>query len=128
MVRLFCDLMDCSPPGSSVHGISQAEMLEWGAISFSRGSSRPGVESSSTALAGGFFTTEPPGKPMLLAWACMLSHFSHIWLCVTPWTVAHQAPLSMGFCRQDYWSGLSCPPPGDLCHPPLQMDSLELSH
>ena len=33
---------------------------------------------------------------------------------VTPWTVAHQAPLSMGFSRQEYWSGLPCPPPGDL--------------
>ena len=39
-VQLFCDLMDCSPPGSSVHGNSQARMLEWVAISFSRGSSQ----------------------------------------------------------------------------------------
>ena len=39
---------------------------------------------------------------------------SHVQLFVTPWTVAHQAPLSMGFSRQDYWSGLPCPPPGDL--------------
>jgi len=37
---------------------------------------------------------------------CMLSHFSSISLFVTPWTVAHQAPLSMGFSRQEYWSGL----------------------
>ena len=53
--------MDCSP-GSSVHGISQARMLEWGAIPFSRGSSHPGTERESPALAGGFFTTEPPAK------------------------------------------------------------------
>jgi len=46
--------------------------------------------------------------------ACMLSHFSCVWLFVTPWTVAHQAPPSMGFSRQEYWSGLPCPPPGDL--------------
>ena len=47
--------------------------------------------------------------------ACMLSHFSCVWLFVTLWTVAHQAPLSMEFSRQEYWSGLLCPPPGD--HP-----------
>ena len=45
---------------------------------------------------------------------CMLNHFSHVWLFMTRWTVAHQAPLSMGFSGQDYWSGLSCPPPKDL--------------
>ena len=44
----------------------------------------------------------------------MLSHFSHVQLCVTLWTVAHQASLSMGFSRQDYWHGLPCPPPGEL--------------
>ena len=37
---------------------------------------------------------------------CMLSRFSHVWLFVTPWTAVYQAPLSMGFCRQEYWSGL----------------------
>ena len=51
---------------------------------------------------------------------------------VTPWTVAHQAPLSMGLSRQDYWSGLPFPSPGDLpdpgIKPPLQMDYLLLSH
>ena len=45
---------------------------------------------------------------------CVLSNFSHVRLCVTRWTVAHQAPLSMGFPRQEYWNGLLCPPPGDL--------------
>ena len=44
----------------------------------------------------------------------VLSHFSRVRLFVTSWTVAHQTPLSMGFSRQDYWSGLPCPPPGDL--------------
>ena len=60
------DLMDCSPPGSSLHGISQARILEWVAISFSRGSCDPGIELASLASpawAGRFFTTEPPGKP-----------------------------------------------------------------
>ena len=41
-----------------------------------------------------------------------LHHFSGVWLFVTPWTVAHLAPLSMGFFRQEYWSGLPFPPPG----------------
>ena len=44
--------------------------------------------------------------------ACELSLFSHVWLFATLWTVAHQAPLFMGFSRQEYWSGLPCPPPG----------------
>ena len=50
-------------------------------------------------------------------WVCVcvcVSHFSHVWLFETLWTVAHQAPLPMGFSRQEYWSGLPCPPPGDL--------------
>ena len=46
--------------------------------------------------------------------ACMLSHYSHVWLFATAWIVAHQAALSMGFSRQEYWSGLPRPPPGDL--------------
>ena len=46
--------------------------------------------------------------------ACVWSHFSHVWLFVTLWMVALQTPLSMGFSRQAYWSGLLCPPLGDL--------------
>ena len=42
----------------------------------------------------------------------------------TPWTVARQAPLSMGFSRQEYWRGLPCPPPGDLCNPGIEPMSL----
>ena len=44
----------------------------------------------------------------------MLSHFSHVWLSAMLWTLAHQAPLSMGLSRQEYWAGLLCPLPGDL--------------
>ena len=63
-VQLFCDPMDCSKPGSSVHGILQARILEWVAISYSRGSSQPrGWTCVSPALAGRFFSTEPSGKP-----------------------------------------------------------------
>ena len=50
----------------------------------------------------------------LPAVCCMLPHFSPIRLFATLWTIACQAPLSMGFSRQEYWSGLLCPPPGDL--------------
>ena len=64
-------------------------------------------------------------------YACMLSCSSHVWLFVTSWTVPRQASLSMGFSRQGYWSGLPCPPPGDLPNPgikprspTLQADSL----
>ena len=45
--------------------------------------------------------------------ACVLSHFSGVWLCVTLWTVACQVSLSMRFSRQEYWSGMPCPPPGE---------------
>jgi len=52
--------------------------------------------------------------------ACMLSCFSHVRLFVTVWTIAHQAPLSMGFSRQEYWTGLSCPPQRDLPNPGIE--------
>ena len=51
---------------------------------------------------------------------CELSHCSCVWLFVTPWTVARQAPLSIGFSRQEYWSGLPCPPPGNLPGPGIE--------
>ena len=63
-----CDPIYCSPPGSSVHGISQARILEWVVISFSRGSSPPRDQtcvSCNSCTAGRFFTTEPAGKPPL---------------------------------------------------------------
>ena len=53
-----------------------------------------------------------------------LSHFSGVRLFVTPWTIARQAPLSMGFSRQEYWSGLPCPPPGDLPNPEFKVEPL----
>ena len=58
-VQLFCDPMDCSPPGSSGHGISQARVLKWVAVSFSRASFWPRDQTCISALAGRFFTTEP---------------------------------------------------------------------
>ena len=64
----LCDPMDCNPPDSSVHGIFHAEILEWLSISFYRGFSQPRIKPvspASPALAGRFFTAEPPGKPTL---------------------------------------------------------------
>ena len=58
-------------------------------------------------------------------WAEMnWSHFSRIWLFAILWTIVHQAPLSMGFSRQEYWSGLPSPPPGDLPDPGIKPSSL----
>ena len=54
----------------------------------------------------------------------MLSRFSRVRLFVTPWTVAQQAPLSMGFSKQEYWSGLPCPTPGYLPNPGIKAASL----
>ena len=59
------DTMDCSPPGSSVHGILQARILEWVAIPFSRGTSEPGVEPRSPAFWADSLPSEPAGKPSL---------------------------------------------------------------
>ena len=55
---------------------------------------------------------------------CMLSHFSHDQLFANLWTAAHQGLLSMGFSRQEYWSGLPHPPPGDLPNPGIEPASL----
>ena len=56
--------------------------------------------------------------------SCELNHFSCVQLCVTPWTVACQAPLSMEFSRQEEWSGLPCPPAGDLANSGIETSSL----
>ena len=93
------DSMVWSPSGSSVHEISQARIPERVAISFSRGSSRPRD-------------------------LCVLSRFSGVRLFETLWTVAHQVPLSMGSCRQEYWSGLLFTSPGDLPDPGIEPASL----
>ena len=52
--------------------------------------------------------------------ACLLSHFSHVRLFATPWIIVHQASLSRGFSRQEYWSGLPCPPPRGLSDPRIK--------
>ena len=54
----------------------------------------------------------------------MLSHFSRVQLCATPWTIACQAPLSLAFSKQGYWSRSPCPPPGELPEPEVGPVSL----
>ena len=79
----LCDPIDSSPPGSPVPGILQARTLEWVAISFSNA----------------------------WKWKVKGKLLSHVWLFATPWTAAYQAPPSMGFSRQEYWSGVPLPSP-----------------
>ena len=79
----LCDPIDGSPPGSPVPGILQARTLEWVAISFSNA----------------------------WKWKLKVKSLIHVWLLETPWAAAHQAPPSMGFSRQEYWSGVPLPSP-----------------
>ena len=79
----LCDPIDGSSPGSLVPGILQARTLEWVAISFSNA----------------------------WKWKVKVKSFSCVRLLATPWTTAHQAPPSMGFSRQEYWSGVPLPSP-----------------
>ena len=69
----LCNPMDCSPPGSSVHGISQARILEWVAIPFFRGYSWPRDQTCVSFIAGGFFTSAPPGETLKML--CTTSHY-----------------------------------------------------
>ena len=94
----LCDPIDGSPPGSPIPGILQARTLEWVAFSFSNA-----------------------GK-----WKVKVKSLSHVWLFATPWTVDHQAPLSVGFPRQEYCSGLPLPSPGHLPYPGIKPRSSEL--
>ena len=94
----LCNPMGCIPPCSSVFRVLQARILEWVIVSFS------GV--------------------LYHAMLCMLSHFSCVQLFATLWTIACQAPLSMGLSRQEHWSGLLYPPLGDLPNPGIEPASL----
>ena len=99
-----------NPTDYTVYGILQARTLEWVAIPFSRGSSQP----RSPALQADSLPSELPGKPpqhYAGAAAKSLQLCSPVWLCATLWTAAHQAPLFLGFSRQEYWSGLPFPSP-----------------
>ena len=80
----LCNPIDGSPPGSPVPGILQARILDWVAISFSNA----------------------------WKWKMKVKSLSRVQLLATPWTAAYQAPPSMGFSRQEYWSGVPLPSPG----------------
>ena len=75
--------------------------------------------------SSGFSDLFPP-LPTTSWRECMLSHFSRVRLFASPWTLAHQAPLSMGFSRQEAWSGLPFPSPEDLPDPGIEPRSLTL--
>ena len=79
----LCDPIDGSPPGSTIPEILQARTLEWVAISFSNA----------------------------WKWKVKVKSLNRVWLLATPWTAAYQAPPSMGFSRQEYWSGVPLPSP-----------------
>ena len=61
------------------------------------------------------------------SYVCLLNCCGHFRFFVTLWTVARQAPLSMGFARREYWNGLPCPLPGDLPNPGIEPESLYVS-
>ena len=82
----LCGPIDGSPPGSSVPGILQARTLEWVGISFSNA----------------------------LKWKVKVKSLSGVWPSATPWTAAYQAPPSLGFSRQEYWSGVPLPSPREV--------------
>ena len=88
-----------------------------------------GTRSLSWALGNGLVLLLHPSSPhtqIYPCWniPCVLRHFSHVQLFAILWTVALQAPQSMGFSRQEYWHGLLCPPSGDLLHPGIEFSSL----
>ena len=118
----LCNLMDCSLPGSSVRGIYQGRILEWVAISLPTGSTWPRnqIQDSYTGLSHQRMGLGQVWDFKLDTWKVKVKSLSHVWLFVTSWTVAHQAPPSMGFSRQEYWSGLPFPSPGDLPDPGIE--------
>ena len=93
-----------------------------GCLPSSWGLPHPGIEPTSPALAGGFFISEPVGKPQSRV---KCQSLSRVQLFATPQSAAHQTPLSMGFSRQEYWSGLPSLLLGIF---PTQGSSLSLLH
>ena len=104
------DPMDCSLPGSSIHGIFQARVLEWGPIGEAKNTKWAKKNESE---AKSVVTLEKTEKRIELVYLVKVKvkSLSRVRLLVTPWTAAYQAPPSMGFSRQEYWSGVPLPSP-----------------
>ena len=119
----LCNAMDCSPPGSSAHGILQAPLpMEfsrqeyWSGLPYPSPGDLPNprIEPRCPALQVDSLQSEPPGK-----------HESEVTqscptLCDSMDSSLHQAPPSMGFSRQEYWSGLSFPSSGNIPDPGIE--------
>ena len=113
------DPMDYSPPSSSVYGILQARILEWVSMPSSRGPFQPRGQTyisyvcciGKQVLYQQCRQWSPNDVMLLLLLLLLLSGFSRVRLCATPETAAHQAPPSLGFSRQEHWSGLPFPSP-----------------
>ena len=125
----LCNPIDCSPPGSSVPGILQARTLEWVAISFSNACMHAKSLQSCLTLCDPM-DSSPPGSPVpgilqarILEWAAISLSDLIAKSRLTLWIMALQASLSKGFSRQEYWSGLPFPSPGNLPNPGIQLGS-----
>ena len=104
-------------PGFFVHGILQATILEWKPRCPPGDLPNPGIKPASLtfpASAGRLFTTSATWEASPISLLLLLSCFSRVRLCATAWTAAYQAPLSMGFSRQEYWSRVPLPSPSYL--------------
>ena len=99
----------------TVYGILQARILGWVASPFSRGD-----RTQVSCIVGRFFFTNWATREAQEYWKVKVKSLGRVWLFGTPWTVAHQAPPSTGFSRQEYWSGVPFPSPGDLPDPGIE--------
>ena len=113
--------MDSSTPGSSVDGISPGKNTGVSCHFLLQGIFLRDQTMSlvSAALAGRFFTTSATWEALEIIKCYVCEVTSVMSDSATPWTVAHQSPLSMGFSRQEYWSRLSFPSPGDHPNPEI---------
>ena len=119
-----------SPPDSSVYGISRARILEWVAISFSWGSSWPRDWTHVPCIGRQILYYWDTREAQIYVCVCVCVKYIKVWkkvkslscvqLFATPRTVAYQAPQSMEFSRQEYWSGLPFPSLGDLPNPGIK--------
>ena len=113
----LCNHMDCSPPGSSVHGILQARILEWVAISFSRGSSRPSDQTLVFCIAGGSLPSEPSGKPIIYSNLSIFQNLLEEQICIRS-ILPTRAAWTQQPCVSTRLTCVDCHP-HSLCSPPL---------